>query len=593
MSTVKDAMEGCIGSIDNTATATQKTAAKKACKTTNAKKALKETLGSKSTDISEEDTEVYVRDAAGKSVADKMEACIKAAVEAGGTGKERENCVEEVKTHKKAITGDDTVSRVEVEELLKKGKDDKLADFAIACADSTSNANMQCDFKAKREEINGADESDEIEKAKPANEKALDAEMKTAKAETDAAKTIVKRARRACNRVKLAQSKTDAETEACINRKANKILAKMSRMSRRSTARKDFTVRVQAEAKQDKETEAQDYTRACMKGTGATKASCKTKTANFVKKTDPSFTEKDAEDALDRGAANSQGTVPEAVKGFFKAASNSDKVKQDEFQVNAETEAKNDAAAAYGRAARKTKADQDFEATKTASDAIMECGDAGKDATTCEGVGKKVFMEQKGAVAFTDGTSTGKVDAKKKAMVTQEWEDKKAEGTELAKGKKEGRKTRLKKLKQVEIEVEFPTSEANLDEATTEATIKAAMDTVKPAGATVTTKSATKYGVTSTKCAMRVKAALPESTADADVEKMATDFAAQTISGTTTRRSSVSGTVTGSAQSTTAEAYGAGGVSGLSASGVGLRTRPPGTLCFFILYWGVRHFLYA
>ena len=42
----------------------------------------------------------------------------------------------------------------------------------------------------------------------------------------------------------------------------------------------------------------------------------------------------------------------------------------------------------------------------------MECGDAGKDATTCEGVGKKKFMEQKGAVAFTDGTSTGKVDAK-------------------------------------------------------------------------------------------------------------------------------------------------------------------------------------
>ena len=45
----------------------------------------------------------------------------------------------------------------------------------------------------------------------------------------------------------------------------------------------------------------------------------------------------------------------------------------------------------------------------------MECGDAGKDATTCEGVGKKKFMEQKGAVAFTDGTSTGKVDAKKMA----------------------------------------------------------------------------------------------------------------------------------------------------------------------------------
>ena len=68
----------------------------------------------------------------------------------------------------------------------------------------------------------------------------------------------------------------------------------------------------------------------------------------------------------------------------------------------------------------------------------MECGDAGKDATTCEGVGKKKFMEQKGAVAFTDGTSTGKVDAKKEAMVTKEWEDKKAEVTELAKGKKEG-----------------------------------------------------------------------------------------------------------------------------------------------------------
>ena len=192
----------------------------------------------------------------------------------------------------------------------------------------------------------------------------------------------------------------------------------------------------------------------------------------------------------------------------------------------------------------------------------MECGDAGKDATTCEGVGKKKFMEQKGAVAFTDGTSTGKVDAKKEAMVTKEWEDKKAEVTELAKGKKEGRKTRLKKLKQVEIEVEFPTPEANLDEAATETAIKSALDTVKPAGATVTTKSATKYGVTGTKCAMRVKAALPESTADADVEKMATDFAAKTISGTTTRRGYVSGTVTGSAQSTTEEPYGAAGGSG-------------------------------
>ena len=193
----------------------------------------------------------------------------------------------------------------------------------------------------------------------------------------------------------------------------------------------------------------------------------------------------------------------------------------------------------------------------------MECGDAGKDATTCEGVGKKKFMEQKGAVAFTDGTSTGKVDAKKEAMVTKEWEDKKAEVTELAKGKKEGRKTRLKKLKQVEIEVEFPTPEANLDEAATETAIKSALDTVKPAGATVTTKSATKYGVTGTKCAIRLKAALPESTTDADVEKMATDFAAKTISGTTTRRGPpVSGTVTGSAQSTTEEPYGAAGGSG-------------------------------
>ena len=56
-----------------------------------------------------------------------------------------------------------------------------------------------------------------------------------------------------------------------------------------------------------------------------------------MKKTDSSFTEKDAEDALERGAAKSQGSVPEAVKGAFKAASNSDKVKQDEFQVIAET----------------------------------------------------------------------------------------------------------------------------------------------------------------------------------------------------------------------------------------------------------------
>merc|ERR1719440_38083 len=59
MSTVKDAMEGCIGSIDSTATTQQKATAKKACKTTNAKKALKETLGSKSSEISDEDTEVY------------------------------------------------------------------------------------------------------------------------------------------------------------------------------------------------------------------------------------------------------------------------------------------------------------------------------------------------------------------------------------------------------------------------------------------------------------------------------------------------------------------------------------------------------
>lgn len=169
-------------------------------------------------------------------------------------------------------------------------------------------------------------------------------------------------------------------------------------------------------------------------------------------------------------------------------------------------------------------------------------------------------------MAFTDGTSTGKVDAKKEAMVTKEWDDKKAEVIELAKGKNEGRKTRLKKLKQVEIEVEFPTPEANLDEAATETAIKSALDTVKPAGATVTTKSATKYGVTGTKCAMRVKVALPEATADADVEKMATDFAAKTISGTTTRRGAVSGTVTGSAQSTTAEAYGAAGVSGVSGT---------------------------
>ena len=123
MSTVKDAMEGCIGSIDSTATTQQKATAKKACKTTNAKKALKETLGAKSSEISDEDTEVYVRDAAAKSCADKMEACIKAAKEAGSTGKERENCVDEVKAHKKAITGDDAISRVEVEELLKKGKD--------------------------------------------------------------------------------------------------------------------------------------------------------------------------------------------------------------------------------------------------------------------------------------------------------------------------------------------------------------------------------------------------------------------------------------------------------------------------------------
>ena len=114
--------------------------------------------------------------------------------------------------------------------------------------------------------------------------------------------------------------------------------------------------------------------------------------------------------------------------------------------------------------------------------------------------------------------------------------------------------------------MEFPTPEALLDEAATETAIKSALDTVKPAGATVTTKSATKYGVTGTKCAIRLKAALPESTADADVEKMATDFAAKTISGTTTRRGAVSGTVTGSAQSTTAEAYGAAGVSGASGT---------------------------
>ncbi len=453
---VREAMEGCIEAIDTSTTGTALSLARKACVTTYAKKAYKETMGEKSSDTNNIGAMGSVVEAVATGAVSLMGACVHAAADETAW----EACLSEAKSTAKNILAVSSVSDQELLQLVDKAEGEQYSKVAQACIAAGA---QNCDIEAAREEIHGkfADDKSLRDVTAGALSVADMRSLKTAKAKSKGAKATVKTAQRACCKV-LGSNTTKAALTTCVETQAAAVVTKL--LGNTTAAAKITTVIKAAMFEDDKEM-VKTNIQACLRtetdldGSTLDLATCKTKAKAFLT-AQGLDTGIDVESLPSEGAAESFKGIAECItKKFQKKSSNET---QATIAQDCEAEAGVNALK-MGNKAKDRPATGQLAAVQMVAEEIAICKDAGKDNAQLESgqtapnqcaqfVAKQKFSEIYGAEVIKD-TVNGEVDPEYKAWVKSEWTQAKSQALSLASAIESGEQTKTFKLQAAAVEV--------------------------------------------------------------------------------------------------------------------------------------------
>jgi len=541
---VREAMEGCIEAIDTSTTGAALDTARKACVTTYAKKAYKETMGEKSSDTDDIGAMGSVVEAVATGAVSLMGACVNAAADETA----REACLSEARSTAKNILAVSSVSDQELLQLVDKAEGEQYSKVAQACIAAGS---QTCDFEAAREEIHGKFADDKsLEGVKAGALSVADMRsLKTAKAKSKGAKATVKTAQRACRKA-LGSNTTKAALTTCVETQAKAVVTKL--LGNTTAATKITTAIKAAMFEGDKEM-VKTNIQACLRtkkdtdGKTLDLTACKTKAKAFLtaKGLD---TDIDVESLPEEGAAECFKGIAECITKKFQKKTSTET--QATIAQDCEAEAGVNALN-MGNKAKDRPATGQLAAIQMVAEEIATCKDAGKDNAQLESGQTvtdqcaKYFAEQKfseiyGAEGIKDNTETGQVDAEYKAWVDSEWTQAASQALSLANAIESGEQTKTFKLQAAAVEVEFSTNDTTsvttADKEAFKTAVKTAISAADSKAVPGTCSWVPKGTVNTVQCDVSYSGTATE------IEAYTTKFAETPITASTGRRNTVTST---------------------------------------------------